>query len=349
VADSDGANLDLAAKRFDVPGYTDSQEMFRNHEIDIAVASLPVRANHDVVIAAAEAGVKAMVTEKPLTARLSEADEMVEVCQSRGIQFASGLVSKNRINHWVARELIEVGEIGEVLRINIYDGNTQGGCHGINLARHFASDSEVDFVIGFTKGDPFSDYEDAHSGREDDPGFQALGGYIRFQNGIEAFSSYQPIGWRGIEVVGTQGLLYKESTTALKLSLLKASTKNTSFDAFAEVGVPDIDPPIRDAEHQYDGEGWGILTDGMVRSAAAIVESLETGEDLKLTTGDDLRKALEICIAMRESARLGRVPVSLPLEDRSLVMYPQNSRWNYKKEIMGHDAYMNALAQQKRE
>ena len=70
---------------------------------------------------------------------------------------------------------------------------------------------------------------------------------------------------------------------------------------------------------------------------------------MELTTGDDLRKALEICIALRESARQDGVPIALPLEDRSLAMYPQNSRWNYKKEIMGHDAYMHALAQQRNE
>ena len=51
---------------------------------------------------------------------------------------------------------------------------------------------------------------------------------------------------------------------------------------------------------------------------------------------------------MRESARRGGEPVKLPLEDRSLTMYPQNSRWNYKKEFMGQDAYAEALAGQKR-
>ena len=351
VAESDAANLELAASRFAVPGYADCVEMFDKHEIDIVVASLPVRANHAVVMAAAQAGVKMMVTEKPLTAELSQADEMVEACRSRGIQFASGLLSMNRINHWTAKEMVLSGAIGDIQRINIYDTNTQGGCHGINLARHFAGTPEVDHVIGWTVGDAGSDYEDAHTGREHDQGFQGLGGYIRFANGMEVFSSCGPVPWRGFEVVGSEGILYKDNTTALKLHLMKKpdNAEKADFADFETVDVPDIEPPLRDGDHQYDDDGWANLTDGMVRSANAVVEALETGNNVKLTTGGDLAAALEVCIALRESARRGHVPVELPLADRSLVMYPQNSRWNYKKEIMGHDAYMDALAQQRKD
>lgn len=348
VVDSDLANLDLASKRFGVPGYADYESMFSAHRIDIVVASLPVRANYEVVMASTRAGVRAIVTEKPLTARLAEADEMVAACVAAGIQFAAGLVSWNRRNHQAARDLIQAGEIGDVRRINIYEANMQGGCHGINLARHFAGDAEVEQVIGWTKGEAASDYEDAHAGREHDPGFQALGGYLRFANGIEAFSSYEPVGWRGFEVVGTRGMLVKRSTPDLKLRLFRApeTVEEVAFDAFEEVEVPDVEPPPQGG---YDAEGWATLSDGMVRSAAAVVDSLESGSAIQLTTGDDLRKALEICIALRESARRDQGPVKLPLADRSLVMYPQNSRWNYKKEILGEEAYMQELAAQRSE
>ena len=52
---------------------------------------------------------------------------------------------------------------------------------------------------------------------------------------------------------------------------------------------------------------------------------------------------------MRESARRGNTPIKLPLEDRSLIMYPQRRRWNYKKEIMGRAAYMEAMSHRKRD
>ena len=68
------------------------------------------------------------------------------------------------------------------------------------------------------------------------------------------------------------------------------------------------------------------------------------GREAKLTTGDDLRKALEIDIAMRESARRGGVPVKLPLEDRSLTMRPMLRRRTFKVTTMGREAYMRDMA-----
>ena len=54
---------------------------------------------------------------------------------------------------------------------------------------------------------------------------------------------------------------------------------------------------------------------------------LEEGGELEITTGDDLRHALEMSIAVRESARRGHAPVTLPLEDRSLSLHPVDYRW----------------------
>ena len=52
-----------------------------------------------------------------------------------------------------------------------------------------------------------------------------------------------------------------------------------------------------------------------------------------------MRKVLEIAIALRESHRLGHRPVDLPVEDRSLKLYPRESRWLNKKEVFGKDRY----------
>ena len=138
MADTDQENLDLFRERFRVPGYSDYGEMLAKERIEISAPVLPVRANAGAVVASAQAGVKAISCEKPLTASLEDADRTVEECRTKGIFFAAGLVVRNYPEYWKARELIEAGEIGEVQSINVYDTNGQGGCHGINLALHFA-------------------------------------------------------------------------------------------------------------------------------------------------------------------------------------------------------------------
>ncbi len=100
-----------------------------------------------------------------------------------------------------------------------------------------------------------------------------------------------------------------------------------------------------DGSRVRDDEGWIAATDGMIATVQAIVDTLDRGAPLRLTTGEDLQQALEISIAMRESARRGGAPVALPLEDRSLQLFPQKSRWYYKKEVHGVEWYREAIRQ----
>jgi hypothetical protein len=83
----------------------------------------------------------------------------------------------------------------------------------------------------------------------------------------------------------------------------------------------------------------------MQASVAALVAGIESGLVPRMSTGQSLRQALEICIALRQSARNNQMPVKFPLEDRSQAMYPVPARWNFKKEVYGRDQYMEQLAQ----
>ena len=85
VADGDPENLALFQKRTGVPGYADYRQMLEKEALDIAAPILPVGVNPEVVIACAQAGVKAILCEKPIAASLEEADRMVAECKSRRI------------------------------------------------------------------------------------------------------------------------------------------------------------------------------------------------------------------------------------------------------------------------
>ncbi len=152
IADTDADNLALGCERFGVPGYNTWEEMFASEEIDIAMPVLPVRPNAD-------------------------ADRMVEACSSRGVHIASGVMVSSHPDYQKAYELAASGEIGEVRRINLYENNAQGGCHGLNLARKFAAKTPVETVTGRVEGDPFSDCEEPYE--EGDTGFGGVGGTIR--------------------------------------------------------------------------------------------------------------------------------------------------------------------------
>ena len=225
IADTDRANLDLAAGRFGVPGYETWDEMLENHDLDIGMAVLPVRPNADAVVALAQAGVKTIFCEKPLTGSLVDADRMVEETSSRGVPLVCGVVVSSSPDYQKAYQLVAEGEIGSIVRINLYENNNQVGTHGLNLAQRFAGRPEGGLAIGWVSDDPFAEAEDEHE--DGTPGYGAIGGYIRYDNEVEAFSNYRVPNhyWRGIEVVGTHGAIFNWNNSGLGLHLVKGKTE----------------------------------------------------------------------------------------------------------------------------
>ncbi len=342
VADNDAENLELFCKRFDVHGYADYHEMLDKEGLDISAPVLPVKANPDAVVASAEAGVKAVFSEKPLAGSLVDADRMVEACASRGIPFAAGLVVSSHPEYNKAYRLAAEGAIGEVLRINLTDPNGQVGTHGLNLIRKFANKSEVDFVVGFVEGDPHATQEDDFGDGKGE-GYGKVGGYVKFKNGIECFSTYTGPGFRGIEVVGTRGLMFNSNNTGLGIQMWKVADGVDPKKNWELTQVEGVFAPRPPGGQEYDEEGWRKPGEILMLSIDALVEAMDTGKPPELTTGDDLRHSLGIAVALRESARKGSVPVKLPIEDRSIEMYPQRGRWNYKKDVHGVEWYREAM------
>jgi len=340
VADTDQENLELFCERFAVPGYTTYEEMLAKEDPDIGAPILPVKANPDAVVACARAGVKGIFCEKPLAGNLVDADRMVEECATRGIPLLAGLVVSSHPNYRKAYRMASEGEIGDVLRINLYEDNKQLGTHGLNLTRKFANKADVDFVIGYVSNDPEGEYEEDYGGGE--RWYGALGGYIRFKNGVECFSSYTGPRHRGIEVIGTHGMISNISNTGLGLRLFKTEDPAKQPEL---TEVEGLFLPMFVGDRPHDEEGWRIPSDTSMTSIDALVEAMDSGEPHEATSGDDLRHALEIAVALRESARNGSAPFKLPVADRSIMMYPEVWRWHYKKNVHGEDWYREQMAQ----
>ena len=331
AADTDPENLALFCDRFDVPGYADYEEMLEAERIDIAAPILPTSANPEVVLRCADAGVKAIFCEKPMSASLEDADQMVQVCRSRGIKFAAGDAFRNLPQYWSAREMIEAGEIGDILSINLYDATSTisgAGCQGLSLMRMFAWDADVDQVVGHVMTDPFSD---------DD---QDMGGYVRFSNGIECLVHAKSAARRGIEVMGSLGIFACDYGSFHLRKLDKSANRRAAkLSELHEVGglFQDVTyGPI------YDTDGKKIPGHRQMASIQSIVDSLEKDIEPRCS-GDNMLKVLEIAIALRESHRQGHAPVKLPLEDRSLKIVPVPARWLNKKDVYGREWYAKEM------
>ena len=331
AADTDPENLELFCERFNVPGYEDYEDMLKKEQIDIAAPILPTIANPEVVLGCADAGVKAIFCEKPMSASLEDADRMVETCRARGIKFVVGDAFRNLPQYWAVRELIQAGKIGEVLSINLYDatGTISGaGCQGLSLMRMFAWDADVDWVLGHVITDPFSDND------------QDMGGYVHFTNDIECFVHARSAARRGIEVMADHGLFASDYYSFHLWKLDEdANPRAAKLSELNEIAGPFPDVTYRPT---YDRQGKRLPGDRQMASIQSIVDSIEQDIEPRCS-GDNMRKVLELSIALRESHRRNHAPVKLPVEDRSLKIIPVPARWLNKKEVYGREWYAEQI------
>lgn len=332
AADPDQENLNLFRDRFGISSvYTDYKVMLEKEKIDIAAPILPVSANPDAVISSARAGVKAIFSEKPISASLEEADQMVEECESRGIPFACGDSYRSFPQLWEARSIIESGDLGDVQSINLYQSTNEisgGGCQGLSVMRLFAWDANVVWVTGWVENDPDSDKD------------QGMGGYVKFDNGIECFIHLKNAAKKGIEVILERGIFFSDWHT-FRLWTFGGNSK------------PGQLPKLKEIEGRFPNSGIGDMAsygeDGLrlpgfrqMSGIRSIVNSLENGTE-PACTGANMLKSLEIAIALRESHRQGHAPIKLPLKNRTLKIYPKEGRWLNKKQVYGEEAYAEMI------
>ena len=104
-------------------------------DVDAVVITTPHFAHFAEAKLALEAG-KHLLVEKPLTTSVAECEELVEMAAQRKLTLATAYHQRFRVNNIAARKLIQAGEIGDVLTIQVsmpFDiGELQEGGFGGN-------------------------------------------------------------------------------------------------------------------------------------------------------------------------------------------------------------------------
>ncbi|MFN8354930.1 MAG: Gfo/Idh/MocA family oxidoreductase [Spirosomataceae bacterium] len=101
--------------------YQNFDDIKNNPTIDAVYVTLPNAMHHEYVIRAAKAG-KHVITEKPMSATVKEAEEMIAACKKAGVKLYVGYRMHFEPH---TRELIrmrEAGEFGKIMHVNAYMG-----------------------------------------------------------------------------------------------------------------------------------------------------------------------------------------------------------------------------------
>lgn len=101
-------------EQFDVPWFTDMDQMMTSADVDVVVVLTESGRHAEHVIALARHG-KHIVVEKPMALTLSDADAMIEACESAGVKLF--VVKQNRFNVPVQklREALVAGRFGKLV------------------------------------------------------------------------------------------------------------------------------------------------------------------------------------------------------------------------------------------
>ena len=97
--------------------YTDFEKMLANADLDAVVVATPVKTHYPLAKAALEAG-KHTLVEKPMAASTAECEELIALAEERNLILMVGHTFLYSEPIHRIKEIIDMGDIGEVLYIN---------------------------------------------------------------------------------------------------------------------------------------------------------------------------------------------------------------------------------------
>jgi len=289
--------------------YDDVEAMLADQVPDIVSIVLPVSISPKVVMACARAGVPVVSCEKPIATSLAEADEMIRVCRESGTMLGCSTA------YWEGRHLVKTArwlreekQLGAVTDASIPSGIGRevsgGGCVSLSLLCLFTG-----MTVKWVEGRPLASPD----------------GYT-WPPGTPKSEIDSGVAGR----VGLSGGVVCQLPDPLAYVLKPHCPLSITYEN-GHVWVMNYRDPViitgtGPIASPYLAPFLQEPTDVLVAPAVArLVHAFETGEPV-VCDGKNLRHALEVAIALKQSAHNGQRRVDLPLTDRSARILPHAHR-----------------------
>lgn len=271
--------------------YGDFRQLLSQERPDVVSVCTRSPEKAEVVIAAAEAGVRAIIVEKALATSMAEADAMLAACERHGVALVVNHPYRFSPMARKAKALIAEGAIGEPGTVSAFasGGMMHVGTHTFDLLRYLAGD-----VVSVDARVP--NYVPEHD--------LPATGTLRFASGATGFFDHVHRVQAGYEVRGTRG---------------RVSFSSLVGDGWLEQTSPlhpEATRPYPTRVTMTPIEGDAHDRSPTQRMLAELHDSLTNGVPF-ISTGRDGAAALELGLACYASHLAGG-PVALPLADRSL-------------------------------
>lgn len=275
--------------------YEDYKAMLKEQKPDVVSISTWPALHCEMVLAAAEAGAKAIHCEKPMAPTFGESRRMVQACRESGTQLTFNHQRRFNAPFRKVRELLRSGRIGKLLRIETTCGNLfDWGTHWFDMMFFYNDENPARWVIGQIET----------RGTHDVFGAPCEGqglAHIKFSNGVHGLmvTGYEAE-WEAVHrLIGTEGTIEVEPRDQ-SFSPLRIWARGESD--WTRIEVPE-------GIHGMEPVGRGVID---------LIDALRTGREPELSADRALR-ATELIFATYESSRRrGRVDLPLEIDDSPL-------------------------------
>ena len=318
VCDIDAGRREKAMADYGCRGYASVEELLKDPDVDVVNVAVPTGLHAEVGVKVAQSG-RHVICEKPLDVNLEKADALIMACKDHGVKLAS--IFQRRLHPLSRRikEAVDTGRLGRVHYADIhlywwradsyYAGGNPPGWRGT-----FALDGggacmnqgihSIDF-IGWVMGGVDTVYARTgtytHNIEAEDVGTVI----VTFKNGalgnITCTTSAYPGLTNDFHIFGNHG------------SIALQDEKVVTWRIQREGGTPaDEEEEERQMQAMYSGSSasgaadpMAVGFDGHTIHVEDMVQAIREDRE-PIIAGTDARHAVEICVAIQESARAGK-------------------------------------------
>jgi UDP-N-acetyl-2-amino-2-deoxyglucuronate dehydrogenase len=313
VADVDVARAEAAGAKHGVRHFASLDDMLKGEAVDLVTICTPSGMHSAQGIQVARAG-KHVLTEKPMSISLTQADELIRATDDAGVQLF--VVKQNRLNPPVQllKRAVDKGRFGRIYMANVtvrwqrpqeyYDAEPWRGTWEFdggaitNQASHYVD--LIQWLVGPVESVMAKTATQARRIEAEDSGI----GILKFRSGalgvIEVNVLTYPKNLEGsITILGEKGTVKIGGTAVNRVEHWQ----------FADY---DDDDKLVETANTSPPTVYGFGHQGYYRNVVSVLR----GEARPETDGRAGRKSLELILGMYESAKTGR---EVPIPMRSVV------------------------------
>ena len=286
----------------DARPYDDYKKMLAEANLDILTVGTGDHVHAQMCVDGANAGVKAIIVEKPMATSMGDANRMLKACEDNGVPISVGHTRAwDPIYHKV-RDMIRADVIGPLSTIYASQGGARAmmfrnGTHILHGVVFFADSPPQQIWAKLEEGfDDWDEYRgDGGKKPENDPG---VDGYIEFENGVRALfsSNKQTIGDSQIRLAGSKGqICFGLGDGYATLETQDAESGDTVSRTIKPVGL----------SSNYQQMGY-------VAAYQELIDLVEKGEGQSVGSGQQARHVVQVLTGFLKSHQAGSTLVDVP-------------------------------------